>query len=83
MQAYAVCASVYLHHPPINFWMAEKNLYEIPYTYCHVYSWLKTGFGLAIGFIDHLQVVTTNKYNTVTDFHTTKHFTLIPSVYLH
>jgi hypothetical protein len=25
---------------------------------------------------DHLQVVTTNKYNTVTDFHTTKHSTL-------
>jgi hypothetical protein len=27
-------------------------------------------------FIDHSQVVTTNKYNTVTDFHITKHTTL-------
>jgi hypothetical protein len=40
------------------------------------------GFGLVIGFINHLQVVTTNKYNTVTDFHTTDHSTLIFSVYL-
>jgi hypothetical protein len=32
------------------------------------------GFGLVIGFIDHVQVVTTN--NTVADFYTTHHFTL-------
>jgi hypothetical protein len=57
-----------------NFWFQS---------YCHVYQWLKTGFGLVIGFIDHLQVVTTNNYNTVTVFHTTNHPTLISSVYLH
>jgi hypothetical protein len=33
------------------------------------------GFGLVIGFIDHLQVVTTNNY-TITDFHTPNHSTL-------
>jgi hypothetical protein len=27
-------------------------------------------------FIDHLQVVTTNNYNTIADFNTTNHFTL-------
>jgi hypothetical protein len=27
-------------------------------------------------FIDHSQVVTTNKYNTITDFHSTEHSTL-------
>jgi hypothetical protein len=27
-------------------------------------------------FIDRSQVVTTDKYNTITDFHTTKHSTL-------
>jgi hypothetical protein len=27
-------------------------------------------------FIDHLQVVTTNNYNTIADFHTTNHSTL-------
>jgi hypothetical protein len=28
------------------------------------------GFGLVAQFVDHLQVVTTNNYNTVTDLHT-------------
>jgi hypothetical protein len=27
-------------------------------------------------FIDHAQVVTTNNYNTIADFHTTNHSTL-------
>jgi ribonucleotide reductase beta subunit family protein with ferritin-like domain len=51
--------------------------------YCHVYQWLKTGFGLVIKFLNHLQAVTTNDCKTVTDFHTTKYSTLISSVYLH
>jgi hypothetical protein len=29
----------------------------------------RRGFGLKIGFIDHLQVVTTNNYNTIANFH--------------
>jgi hypothetical protein len=28
-------------------------------TYCHVHGWLQMGFGQVIGFIDHLQNVTT------------------------
>jgi hypothetical protein len=32
--------------------------------YCHVRQWLKTGFWLVIGFIYHLQVLTTINYNT-------------------
>jgi hypothetical protein len=32
-------------------------------------------------FIEHSQVVITTKYNTVTDFHTTNHSSLIYSVY--
>jgi hypothetical protein len=32
-------------------------------------------------FIEHSQVVTTTKYNTVADFHTTNHSTLTYSVY--
>jgi hypothetical protein len=42
-----------------------------------------TGFGLVIGFINHSQIVTTINYNIVPDFYTTKHSTLIFSVYLH
>jgi hypothetical protein len=51
--------------------------------YCHVSQWLRRGFGLVIGFINNLLAVTTNNYNTVTDFHATKHSTLISSVFLH
>jgi hypothetical protein len=40
-------------------------------------------FGLVIGFINNLQVVTTINYNIVPDFHIKKHSTLISSVYLH
>jgi hypothetical protein len=36
-----------------------------------------------IRFINNLQAVTTINYNPVTDFHTTKHSTLLSSVYLH
>jgi hypothetical protein len=38
-------------------------------TYCHVFEWLKKGFWLVIGFIDHLQAVSTNNYNTTADLH--------------
>jgi hypothetical protein len=34
------------------------------------------GGGLVSRFIDHLQVVTTNKYYIIADFHTTHHSTL-------
>jgi hypothetical protein len=43
----------------------------------------KNGLGLVILFTDHLQTITTNNYNTVINFHTTKHSTLLSSVYLH
>jgi hypothetical protein len=33
-------------------------------------------YGFVIGFIDHFQVVTTNNYYTIADFHTTNHSTL-------
>jgi hypothetical protein len=36
----------------------------------HVRELLSMGSGLEMGFIYHLQVVTTNKYNTIGEFHT-------------
>jgi hypothetical protein len=47
--------------------MTSMALYCV--SYCHVHEWLQTGF-LIFGFIEHLQVVTTNKYNIVADLHT-------------
>jgi hypothetical protein len=38
--------------------------------YRHVYGWLKTGFGLIIGFINYLQIVTAINYYTIADLHT-------------
>jgi hypothetical protein len=61
----------------------EFVLSQLFSSYCHMFQLLKTGFGLVIGFIKHLLVVTTNKYTTVTHFHTTNHSTLIFLVYFH
>jgi hypothetical protein len=49
---------------------------EKPKTFCHETEWVEAGCGLDIGFIDHLQVATTNNYNTIADFHTTNHYNL-------
>jgi hypothetical protein len=39
------------------------------FKYCHVYGWLNKEFGLVIGFIDHLQVVTTINYYAIAALH--------------
>jgi hypothetical protein len=70
--------SPYLHSY-LNYWTqlksAEKNiLSRVPVT--------KTRFGLVIGFIDHLQDVSTINYYTLAALHNL-HSTLISSGYLH
>jgi hypothetical protein len=51
--------------------------------YCNVFDWLETPFGLLIGFINNLKVVTTLTYNTVTHLHSlhTNLFTLSAAVF--
>jgi hypothetical protein len=61
----------------------SSYIHRISYQHKHIYRWtirtdkhivtwlwwLETTFGLVIGFINHLQVVTTITYNTVTHLH--------------
>jgi hypothetical protein len=74
-------------NPPSLLLSGIKSLTDglmniVNYSYCHVAQWLRRGFRLVIGFIGYLQVVTTNNYYTISDFHTTEHSTLLSSVYL-
>jgi hypothetical protein len=36
--------------------------------------WLHTGFALVIGFIEHLEMVTTSNYRAVSNSHTEIHY---------
>jgi hypothetical protein len=36
-------------------------------------EWLNTGFGLVIGFIEHLQNITINNYGSLTELHSKDH----------
>jgi hypothetical protein len=38
--------------------------------YCHLYVWLEIGLWLVIGFIDHLQIVTTSILSAIANSHT-------------
>jgi hypothetical protein len=40
--------------------------------YFHVIKWLQIGFGLVIGLIQHVQIITTCNYNSLAGLHTIK-----------
>jgi hypothetical protein len=52
-----------------------------------VWVWLQTGFGLVIGFIEHLQIVITSNYSAIANSHTLQFITalisLLSLLYLH
>jgi hypothetical protein len=60
--------------------------FRVDVLYCHVSQWPRRGFGLVIGFINNLQVVTTINYNTIADLHNlqslhTNLFSLSPLIF--
>jgi hypothetical protein len=56
----------------IGLFFRKVGAHDLTYCrrFCHVYKWLQTGFWLVIGFIEHLQNVTTNNYDSPTELHT-------------
>jgi hypothetical protein len=54
-----------------NFCSPEKHAYILSRVLV-----TKTRFGLVIGFINHLKIITTIYYHTVPNFHTTNRWTL-------
>jgi hypothetical protein len=70
----------------ICWWLILLNYAVIMSQYCHVSQWLERWFELVIGFINHLQVVTTNNYYTIAYLHNlqslhTNLLSLFPVVY--
>jgi hypothetical protein len=49
--------------------------------YCHVIEWLQTEFGFVIGFIEHLQLVSTSNYSAIANSHTLE-FTIAHTTFL-
>jgi hypothetical protein len=64
------------YETPHNAFLSWFFYYLLAHVYCHVLEWLYTWFELVNRFVDHIQIVSTNNYNTIADFHTTNHSTL-------
>jgi hypothetical protein len=69
---YLVCISAYHSYQHLNAY--NQSSWSLICLLSRLFVSID-GFRLVNRFFDQLQVVTTNKYNTIADFHTTKHST--------
>jgi hypothetical protein len=76
-QVFSICSIFivwqynFLLRPPIQQF-DQSN--PTSYTSCHVYEWLQTGYGLVIGFTEHIQIVTTSNYSATANSHSAVHY---------
>jgi hypothetical protein len=72
-----LCSILQKPHLRYKKLVLQKNLTSgFHYNIVTCFSDYRQGFGLVNRFIDHLQVVATNNYNSIANFNTTNHLTL-------
>jgi hypothetical protein len=62
---------VFVNLLPGYFIFNYHKTYIYIYMFCHLHGWLQTGFGLTVGFTEHLQNVATKRGAW---FHCSAHF---------
>jgi hypothetical protein len=81
------CSKKFRHLSPSRIRWIQSTIFHLIFkihsNIVTCFSDYRQGFDWEIGFIDHLQIVTTNNYYTIADFRIADHSTLSLSVYLH
>jgi hypothetical protein len=65
-----MCQCDHLTPPTIPYMDQDGTGWKLfVYNYCNMYEWLLLGFGLVIGFIEHLQIITISNYCATENSH--------------